>query len=143
MKKPWSEYLKVHELISVAQVEFKRSTGGADFNPSEIKCVMGHFGNAWNAELYVEDSEAVPGFVFGCALVVALVRGHCLKDGNKRLGWLALTLIITRLDMDITASTDDVERFILAIISDKLERQGVASWLQPRLVSAQSSANTD
>ncbi|MEE9385097.1 MAG: hypothetical protein V3V08_16955 [Nannocystaceae bacterium] len=65
--------------------------------------------------------------------VEALVRGHCLVDGNKRVGWIAFTTILARLGISFRASVDDGERLCLDVLGQSLERNGVAEWLIPRM----------
>jgi prophage maintenance system killer protein len=130
---PWDSILTVDQLVVAARQEFERSRGGAQFTATELECVRGKFGNAWSAELYVDDPELVSGFVFACALLVGLIRGHCLVDGNKRVGWLALTLILARLGLDIEASPEEAEQLCLDVIAGTVDRVGVAQWLAPRL----------
>lgn len=130
----WSEYLSIEELTKTAAAEFERSRGGDAFNESTTDCVVGFLNNAWSAELYVEDGDAQRGFVFACASLVSLMRGHCLRDGNKRLAWIAFAMTLARIHLAIDATDDEAEELCLNVLRSKWERDDVARWAHRRVV---------
>lgn len=112
---PWDHLMSLDQLIAAAQYVFSCTGGGSRFNPKERACVEGKLGNAWSAELYVEDDNKVEGFTFAAHLMFSLIKGHCLVDGNKRIAWIALVDTLRELGWEIDADDDDVVAFCLGL----------------------------
>jgi death on curing protein len=137
--KPWDHLTSLEHLVELAGAVFARTGGGSSFNARELACVEGKLGSAWTAELYVDDSDKVEGFVFAAHLMFALIRGHCLVDGNKRVAWIALIDTLARLGWSVESSDDDAVDFCLGLcVRADASAAEVREWLaQPgRLVRA-------
>ena len=78
--------LGIPDAIRETRAEMLRSGGGAQFNSSERECVHARFGSAWTSERYVDDPHKILGYIFACALLVNLIRAHCLLDGKQAAG---------------------------------------------------------
>ena len=63
------------------------------------------------------------------ALGFSLVANHPFVDGNKRIGHAAMEVFLVLNGCEIQASVDDQEHLMLAVASDALDRQQLASWL--------------
>ncbi len=131
---PWEVVLGASDAIRAARQEMLRSGGGAAFTPGEVGCVRARFGSAWTNECYVEDPSKITGYTFACALLVNLIRAHCLQDGNKRLAWISFTMALARIGFDLDASTDEAEEFCIRIITKGLGHDVVAGWASERVV---------
>lgn len=132
--RPWDDVLRIAEAIAAARQEMLRSRGGTRFNAGEMACVEARFGSAWTSECYVEDPRKIPGFTFACALLVNLLMGHCLTDGNKRLAWICLTLALARIGCDLEADDEAAERLCLDVVTRHLDHAAVARWVAGRIV---------
>jgi death on curing protein len=78
----------------------------------------------------VGDQDFYPGFVEKAAvLVVRIVRNHTLPDGNKRLGWQALTMFCALNGHELHVMVDDVVATMRGIASGELDKAAVAEWL--------------
>ena len=78
----------------------------------------------------VGDEDFYPGFVEKAAvLVVRIVRNHPLPDGNKRLGWQALTMFCALNDRELRVMVDDAVATMQAIAAGELDEAAVAAWL--------------
>ena len=66
-------------------------------------------------------------------LVVRIVRNHPLPDGNKRLGWQALTMFCALNDRELHVAADDAVATMQAIAAGELDEAAVAAWLADRL----------
>ena len=53
-------------------------------------------------------------------LLHALVTGHPLVDGNKRLGWVAVRLFYRMNDLDIHAQVDGAFELVLAVADGRI-----------------------
>jgi death-on-curing protein len=82
----------------------------------------------------VGDEDFYPGLVEKAAvLVVRIVRNHPLPDGNKRLGWQALTMFCALNGQDLHVPPDDAARTMRSISAGELDEAAVAVWLADRL----------
>lgn len=63
------------------------------------------------------------------ALIDGINRSHPLDDGNKRLSWLLTTTFYELNDLDLYATADDGEDFILRVAGDHLELAEISAWL--------------
>lgn len=67
------------------------------------------------------------------AFVESLVRNHALVDGNKRLGWISLTLFLYMNGKTLLVDHDEGYEFIVGIASGQLDFEAIVEWLQPRV----------
>ncbi len=82
----------------------------------------------------VGDEDFYPGFVEKAAvLVVRIVRNHPLPDGNKRLGWQALTMFCALNDHELNVAADDAVATMQGIAAGELDEATVAGWLADRI----------
>lgn len=63
------------------------------------------------------------------ALIDAPNRGHPLEDGNKRLSWLLTSLFYERNGLDLLATPDDGEQFVLRVAGEHLDLDEIVLWL--------------
>lgn len=130
VQKPWIHLTTLERLTCLARLSFGQTEGGSDFNPRELRCLEGKLGNAWTAELYVEDDNKVEGFVFAAHLMFNLIKGHCLIDGNKRIAWIALVDTLAGIGWMVESSDDDAEAFCLSLCErDDSTAVDVREWL--------------
>jgi death-on-curing protein len=82
----------------------------------------------------VGDEDFYPGFGEKAAvLVVRIVRNHPLPDGNKRLGWQALTMFCALNGHELHVMVDEAVATMQAIAASELDEAAVAAWLADRL----------
>ena len=66
------------------------------------------------------------------ALLESIVRNHPLVDGNKRLGWLATTIVYALNGVDLDAPEDPAYALVIGIaegrIDYRLSAAALASW---------------
>jgi len=70
------------------------------------------------------------------ALLDGINRAHALEDGNKRLSWLLTVLFYERNGLDLCASADDGEEFVLGVADAHLELADIAAWLDAHIGAA-------
>jgi death on curing protein len=131
---PWS-HLIVTETISEIHSECIARFGGDPTPNAEEGCVERSIGAAWNAELYLENSDAKPGLCFAGCLLFYLIKNHCFVDGNKRVGWAVCMEVLRSLGLTVKATDQEVEKYCVAIIegSEVKTALDVSSWLALRL----------
>lgn len=64
------------------------------------------------------------------ALGYSLIRNHGFIDGNKRTAHAAIEVFLVMNGMELRASVDDQERFMLALAAGDVSREALAEWLR-------------
>lgn len=64
------------------------------------------------------------------ALGRSLICNHAFADGNKRVGFAAMAIVLLRNGYELTCSVDGGEAAIQAVASGELAREGLAEWLE-------------
>jgi death on curing protein len=123
-------YLSLAETLLIAE-----AVTGLDVSKLVWVCQLDLLDSALHApQAGVGDEDFYPGFVEKAAvLVVRIVRNHALPDGNKRLGWQALTMFCALNDRELHVATDDAVTTARAIAAGELDEVAVAAWLADRL----------
>ena len=69
-------------------------------------------------------------FSKAAALGHSLISNHPFVDGNKRVGFEAMRLMLRLNGSDVHASLETTYEFVLDIAKGKLTEQGIADWLK-------------
>ena len=64
----------------------------------------------------------------------ALVTGHPYRDGNKRIGFLAIATFLGINGYDLTATDEDVVGEMLALAAGHVSEQELARWIRHRMI---------
>jgi death-on-curing protein len=124
-----TEYLDLDDLLAAAQAALG---GPADVRDVGLlpSAVARPQATAFGEEAYPDlDQKAA-------ALLHAIVAGHPLFDGNKRLGWVATRLFYRMNGADLGAQPNDAYDVIVAVASGELRdvpaiAERLASWRRP------------
>lgn len=68
----------------------------------------------------------------GAALIDSVNRQHPLLDGNKRLSWIATAFFYRKNGLDLDATIDDAEKYVLTIAGEHMRLEDSALWLADR-----------
>lgn len=119
-------YLSLAEALLIAE-----AVTGLEASTLVQVCQLDLLDSALHApQAGVGDEDFYPGFVEKAAvLVVRIVRNHPLPDGNKRLGWQALTMFCALNDRELHVMVDDAVATMQAIAAGELDEAAVAGWL--------------
>lgn len=60
----------------------------------------------------------------------SLVRNHPFIDGNKRVAHAAMEVFLVLNGLEITASVDEQEGFMLSLAAGESSREELTTWLQ-------------
>lgn len=86
---------------------------------------------ALNACLYrADDYDAL---IFALSLFFCLVRGHNFVDGNKRVSWAALTVVLRAEGLTIRATDDEAEAFVVGVAAGDVSSDDAEEWLLARV----------
>ena len=67
------------------------------------------------------------------AYAFGICTAHPLRDGNKRIAFLAAVIFLGLNGFDVVAPEDEVVERMLALAAGKLDEEAVADWLRGRL----------
>ena len=89
----------------------------------------------------VGGEDAYPTLVDkAAALGYSLIRNHGFFDGNKRIAHAAMEVFLVLNGMELRASVDEQERFILSLAAGEVSREGLADWLRSNTISTGSGS---
>ena len=81
----------------------------------------------------VGGEDAYPSLIEkAAALGYSLVCNHGFVDGNKRIAHAAMEVFLVLNGMELSASVDDQERFMLALAAGEVSREALIEWLRTR-----------
>ena len=87
------------------------------------------------------DYELYPSIVEKAStLCFSLVRGHGFRDGNKRVGLLALVTFLAVNGYLFEASNQEAERFIRELAEGQKTKEELFAWVRSRVETAPSSS---
>jgi death-on-curing protein len=66
----------------------------------------------------------------GAALMHSIMKNHPMIDGNKRSSWIALNSFFEINGKTINADTEDAFEFVLAVATDAINLEQMASWIK-------------
>jgi len=66
----------------------------------------------------------------GAALMHSIIKNHPMIDGNKRSSWIALNSFFEINGKTINADTEDAFEFVLAVATDAMNLEQMASWIK-------------
>lgn len=70
------------------------------------------------------------------AILESIISNHPFLDGNKRIGYVLMRLILIENGIDIKATEDEKFEFILEVAKGKLKFEQVKIWIKARLIKA-------
>lgn len=74
------------------------------------------------------DSTDIP--MLGAAYAFGLVKNHPYRDGNKRIGFLAMVTFLGVNGFDIDATDAEVVTEILALADGRISEEALAEWIR-------------
>lgn len=69
------------------------------------------------------------------ALLHSLARNHPLVDGNKRLAWSSMKILLILNGIELTYEIDDAEAMVVGVASGALDVPDVVGWIASHLVT--------
>jgi death-on-curing protein len=116
-----AEALVIAEAVTGIDVRTLTPASRVDLLDSALHAPQAGFG----------DEEFYPSLVEKAAvLAVRMARNHPLPDGNKRLGWQALTVFLALNGCGLEVATDEAVTLMVAVAAGELDEEAVADWLR-------------
>jgi death-on-curing protein len=73
------------------------------------------------------------------AYAFGLVRNHPYRDGNKRIGFLAMATFLGLNGYELNATDADVVAEFFALAADRVSETALADWIRQRSTKVESS----
>jgi death-on-curing protein len=86
--------------------------------------------NKW---VYAEERDLA---MLAAAYGFALVKSHPYRDGNKRIGFLALVTFLGLNGYDLTATDADVVTEMLPLAAGHVSEDDLAGWVRKHMIEA-------
>jgi len=124
-----TEYLNLDDLLAAAEA----AIGG----PADVRDIGLLQAAAARPQVTAFGDEAYPNLdLKAAALLHAIVGGHPLVDGNKRLGWVATRLFYRMNGADLRSQSEDPYELVTAVASGELRdvptiAERLARWRGP------------
>jgi death-on-curing protein len=64
----------------------------------------------------------------------SLIRNHGFVDGNKRIAHAAMEVFLVMNGVEITATIDEQEQFMLSLAAGNVSRDELGAWLQANTI---------
>ena len=68
------------------------------------------------------------------ALLESIISNHPFIDGNKRIGYVLMRLILLEYGMDIKTTEEEKFKFILNVAKGKMDFEQIKVWIQTNLI---------
>ncbi|MEX2149645.1 MAG: type II toxin-antitoxin system death-on-curing family toxin [Steroidobacteraceae bacterium] len=81
-------------------------------------------------QLLAYTSDAITLERLAAAYGIALVRGHCYPDGNKRLALAIMDVFLQLNGLELTASEPDAVLTLRAVAAGEMEEEDLVRWVQ-------------
>jgi death-on-curing protein len=85
--------------------------------------------NCWLYELDADVADVAAGYAFG------LTTSHPFRDGNKRIGFLAMAVFLELNGYELTASDAEVVQLMVSVADHGMTKREVAGWIRARITS--------
>ena len=68
------------------------------------------------------------------AIIESIIINHPFLDGNKRLGYVLMRLLLLEQHYDIIASNSEKYSFVLSISEGELSFEDICTWIQKHIM---------
>lgn len=69
------------------------------------------------------------------AILESIIKNHPFLDGNKRMGYVLMRIVLMNFNKDIEATQEDKYKFIIKIASEKIDHGEIVNWIKQRTIS--------
>ncbi len=123
--------IKIEDVIEIHKILIERfggTSGIRDINllKSAIERPYSGFGNI---EFYPSSFEKAG------AIIESIIKNHPFIDGNKRVGYVLMRLLLMQKNYDIKATQDEKFNFVINIANGKMDIESIIYWIKNKSIS--------
>jgi death-on-curing protein len=128
-KRPREPYWLSRTVVDAIQADQLRQHGGLAGARDEnaLESALARAKQKWS---YGNERDLA---ILAAAYGFGLVQNHPYRDGNKRIGFLALATFLGVNGRELNASDADVVTTMLALADGKLTERELADWIRDRI----------
>lgn len=118
--------IRINDVISIQKIlidQFGGKHGVRDISLLE-SAIARPYSTFDGNELYTSVEEKA------AAIIESILINHPFVDGNKRIGYVLLRLVLMNSGKDIEAPEDEKYRFVISIASGNLKFEGILDWVK-------------
>ncbi len=118
--------IELKDVLSIHKIlidHFGGSLGIRDLEALEAALAR-PFGTFDNKELYPSPKKKA------AALIESIVKNHPFVDGNKRVGYVLMRLLLLEKNMDIEATEEEKFQFVIGIASGNFDYNSILNWIE-------------
>ena len=116
----FEEAIQIHGLLNQ---KFGGSTGLRD--PESLKSALARpYQTFEDQNLYPTPEEKA------AAILESVITNHPFIDGNKRLGFVLMKLILLEVDLSLSATYDEVYNFIFQVARGEHDTTSITKWIK-------------
>ena len=116
----FEEAIQIHELLIL---KFSGSAGLRD--PEALKSALTRPYQTFEEQDLYPTPEAK-----SAALLESIISNHPFLDGNKRLGFVLMKLILLEAGCSISATHDEVYNFIIKVATGEHNIDSITNWIK-------------
>jgi death on curing protein len=118
------EVIKIHNLLID---EFGGSRGVRDYNLLD-SAINRPFQTFDNKDLYSTPIDK------SAAIFQSLIINHPFIDGNKRIAYVLMRLILLQYNLDLRAAQDEKYDFVIKAASGEMDIDSIKDWIFTRII---------
>lgn len=118
--------IDLNEVLSIHQMIMEKFGGSAKVRDmNALKSALNRpFATFDKKDLYPTPIDKA------AALIESVVINHPFVDGNKRMGYVLMRLLLLKYKFDIKANQNEKFEFVIRIASGELKIEQITSWLK-------------
>jgi len=126
--------ITVEEAVRIQQILIEQFGGTSGLRNLELleSALARPYQTFDGQELYLNPEDKA------AALLESLVMNHPFLDGNKRIGYVLMRMILLENDLDIDASQDEKYQVIVDVSIGSMKFEQIKNWIKSRLIKNMS-----
>lgn len=86
---------------------------------------------------HIEYGDLTDIYEIAALLGIAITKGHCFNNGNKRTGMVSMLVFLELNDINLEVENDVIEQIMVDVATDVMSRIELSKWLRMHSVYSQ------